>query len=364
MDWRSKLGVFSICIFISFLLLAEIIEANKKVVVTKTVKKTVRRVPANGNGRNSITRKRIVNIDNDELEDDDEEDGSDELVTRRKIITRKNGKRINDDPGSDEVTTRRKVVTTKHGKRPNDDIGSDEVTINQKTVTNTGKRRKPKKGGAGGKRRRKEGSRTKLVTDIEETSETNVLRSQWNGGRALSGDCESTFEGWTERNGFYYKVIVAQMTHDQAHDACRKECAHLVSIHSKEENEFVSDLIGKTGVLALGWWIGMHRKPMDGRVNEFNTSWHDGTKVAFGLVQGRSFQGGPFEAPWSPGQPDFSSNLEECVHMWPVHHVWTKTWNDMGCHAVMTGGVCMKPAKGQAGTSDDAEDNDDYFEEE
>lgn len=39
-----------------------------------------------------------------------------------------------------------------------------------------------------------------------------------------------------------------------------------------------------------------------GRVNEFNSTWHDGTKVEFGLVRGRSFQGGPFEAPWSPGK--------------------------------------------------------------
>uniref|UniRef100_A0A915DPU1 Uncharacterized protein n=1 Tax=Ditylenchus dipsaci TaxID=166011 RepID=A0A915DPU1_9BILA len=59
----------------------------------------------------------------------------------------------------------------------------------------------------------------------------------------------------------------------------------------------------------------------------------------------------------NPGPQD--SQIFLLLLRWPVAHQWAKMWNDMGCHAVLTGGVCMKPSK--SGTAA-ADDDDDYKE--
>ena len=60
----------------------------------------------------------------------------------------------------------------------------------------------------------------------------------------------------------------------QASDACQSFGAQLISIHSKEENNFVAEIAG-TGInfdLGSQIWIGLLRK-------NGNWTWMDGTPV-------------------------------------------------------------------------------------
>ncbi|EYC46035.1 hypothetical protein Y032_0410g943 [Ancylostoma ceylanicum] len=89
------------------------------------------------------------------------------------------------------------------------------------------------------------------------------------------------------KTGFEYKlyfILKDYMSFDQAEGYCRNKNAHLVSIHSDEENQFVNQLLKR------GWakvWIGL------GRVGE-NMVWTDGSPFDF--------------ANWAWGQPYYRNS--------------------------------------------------------
>jgi len=101
-----------------------------------------------------------------------------------------------------------------------------------------------------------------------------------------------------------------------------KEEAHLVSIHSEEEHQFVVELHGGAG----SPWMGGRTDPE----NRETWVWSDGTPWDF--------------ANWAGGQPDGISNgKEDCGVFWEVNQ-WNRVyglWNDAPC-SFLTTFVCKK----------------------
>ena len=93
--------------------------------------------------------------------------------------------------------------------------------------------------------------------------------------------------------------------------------AHLVSIHSEEEHQFVVGLDGGFP------WLGGRRDP--GKGNNF--VWSDGTPWDY--------------SNWDQGQPDDYNGNEDCAHLWEHNGI---TWNDRPCSHVRTF-VCKKGKK-------------------
>ncbi len=114
--------------------------------------------------------------------------------------------------------------------------------------------------------------------------------------------------------------------------------AHLVSIHTDEENDFIYNLWQTTLVEGLdansfeqhanranGLWLGLYEK----NTNNYYY-WSDGSSLDF--------------VRWSSGQPDnsewFSNAGEGCGHMWKIVE---NRWNDIPCGHLMPY-VCKMPA--------------------
>ncbi|XP_028395191.1 uncharacterized protein LOC114519267 isoform X2 [Dendronephthya gigantea] len=132
----------------------------------------------------------------------------------------------------------------------------------------------------------------------------------------FDGNCDA---GWvTDRSlayCYHYKPGISRPNWLNAQDACRTDGANLVSIQSKEENEFVRKL-SKNAM-----WLGLEAKGVfRGHV------WSDGQPVRY--------------TNWSVGQPDSYNGLEACVEMNPD----TGVWSDRDCNEHKN--VICKKAKG------------------
>ena len=92
--------------------------------------------------------------------------------------------------------------------------------------------------------------------------------------------------------------------------------AHLVSIHSEEEQDFV------VGLNADGYpWLGGQRDPD----NPDNFVWSDGTPWDY--------------SNWVEGEPNNIAGVEDCVHMWDINQ--SHQCNDQSCSTVKSF-VCKK----------------------
>ena len=101
--------------------------------------------------------------------------------------------------------------------------------------------------------------------------------------------------------------------------------AHLVSIHSEEEHQFVVGLHGGAG----SPWLGGRRDPG----KHSNWVWSDGTPWDF--------------RNWALGEPNDSDRNQDCLRTWAFGHLPSSEhdkWDDFGCNEMETF-VCKKGMK-------------------
>ncbi|KAL6734174.1 hypothetical protein Aduo_004744 [Ancylostoma duodenale] len=142
-------------------------------------------------------------------------------------------------------------------------------------------------------------------------------------------DCETEWIAFEPTNSKYKRDCITSPSigskrlanFHQAESKCQEMNAHLVSIHSEEENEFVLKLIGIDGQYHT--WIGLHRTE-----DRKGWRWTDDTPVDF--------------TKWAPDQPDDGGtiytalfNKEDCGHIYNVvggRPLRTdKQWDDALC---------------------------------
>ncbi|XP_053537563.1 lactose-binding lectin l-2-like isoform X1 [Ictalurus punctatus] len=115
--------------------------------------------------------------------------------------------------------------------------------------------------------------------------------------------------GWVRYERRCYKYQATYMDWASAEKHCLDLNAHLVSIHSENEHQWVKALIRTHDPRENPTWIGLIS--CQKRNNFF---WSDGTKLTF--------------TKWNPNEPNFDRG-ECCVHIdWSD----SKNWNDIPCH--------------------------------
>ncbi|XP_029976704.1 ladderlectin-like [Salarias fasciatus] len=114
---------------------------------------------------------------------------------------------------------------------------------------------------------------------------------------------------WFSFNGRCYRYVATHQTWIDAERHCVSLGANLVSIHSREEQNFVESLIQNFDPAQGHTWIGL----TDHHENS-KWMWSDGSRVDFVF--------------WSPGEPSNHGGQESCVEMnWATY----KKWNDTLC---------------------------------
>ncbi|CAJ0593900.1 unnamed protein product [Cylicocyclus nassatus] len=140
-----------------------------------------------------------------------------------------------------------------------------------------------------------------------------------------NGYCGS---GWTYFNSTNscYKTLFDE-TWTAAESICVLLGGHLTSIHSPEENLFVSNL-SKAGVRRSHWkkatWIGLHQASYP---SSKEWTWTDGTKVDY--------------SPFARREPNNLARREQCAQLYS-DEPHSQQWNDYRCDAKMRNFVCKK----------------------
>ncbi|VDO98413.1 unnamed protein product [Heligmosomoides polygyrus] len=149
------------------------------------------------------------------------------------------------------------------------------------------------------------------------------------------GHCQNGWSYFNKTDSCYRYFLWA--TFGDAEQVCVSNGGHLTSIHSTDENNFVSD-ISKSGTEYKSGadltWVGLQQAnyPQDTK-----WTWTDGTPLDY-------FR-------WAPGQPDNYKGLEHCgqTHSDYIGKDAAKDnsyqkWNDCECSTEMRAYVCKKTA--------------------
>ncbi|XP_026011318.1 lactose-binding lectin l-2-like [Astatotilapia calliptera] len=147
-----------------------------------------------------------------------------------------------------------------------------------------------------------------LGAPSESPSDGSEVKLQHDDHRVqlLHGNCPPF---WYSFNGRCYKYVATHMSWADAELYCVSQRANLVSIYSREEEEFVKSLIKNFDHAERWTWIGLSDIHKEGR-----WMWSDGCAVSFVY--------------WDTSEPNNSGTKEHCVHT-NVREV--KKWNDHQC---------------------------------
>ena len=122
-------------------------------------------------------------------------------------------------------------------------------------------------------------------------------------------------DGWKGFNNYCYKHVQDLKTWDNAKTDCVAAGSYLVTIHSEEEQDFVSSIIP----VNVDVWMGGNDLATEG-----DWVWEDGKP--WGVY-----------TKWRPGEPNNYQDNEDCLLMVERE----KTWNDKECSAQQSS-VCKK----------------------
>ncbi|XP_012584906.1 PREDICTED: low affinity immunoglobulin epsilon Fc receptor [Condylura cristata] len=127
--------------------------------------------------------------------------------------------------------------------------------------------------------------------------------------------CGSCPEQWVNFRRKCYYFGQGSKKWVQARNACRGLQGQLVSIHSQQEQDFLTRHVSRTGS-----WIGLRDLDIEG---EF--VWMDGNPLDY--------------SNWGPGEPNNGGQGEDCVMM-----QGSGQWNDAFCYSPLDSWVCDRLA--------------------
>ncbi|XP_043941901.1 C-type lectin-like [Protopterus annectens] len=126
----------------------------------------------------------------------------------------------------------------------------------------------------------------------------------------FQGDCPM---GWFQYRDACYQPMMFRTSWINAEDTCQRNYsgAHLASIHTAEENDYIFALMGSPSFdeKEKAYWIGLHDTLIEGRF-----MWTDGSVSDY--------------LPFGVPQPDNLGN-EDYVGSWYIQN-GVVTWNDYG----------------------------------
>ncbi|XP_012889053.1 PREDICTED: low affinity immunoglobulin epsilon Fc receptor [Dipodomys ordii] len=154
----------------------------------------------------------------------------------------------------------------------------------------------------------------RTVSDLLEKLQEEVAKL-WVKIRMANGStCNTCPEGWLNFQQKCYYFGEGTKRWLQARFACSDLEGRLVSIHSQEEQDFLSKHVSKDA------WIGLQDLDVEG---EF--VWMDGSPVSY--------------SNWLQGEPNNAGSDEDCVMMRGSGH-----WNDAFCRSQLDTWVCERLA--------------------
>uniref|UniRef100_A0A1I8BPP5 C-type lectin domain-containing protein n=1 Tax=Meloidogyne hapla TaxID=6305 RepID=A0A1I8BPP5_MELHA len=160
---------------------------------------------------------------------------------------------------------------------------------------------------------------------------------------------------------------------------CRARCAEVVSIHSQEEQDFVTRIAGpilnrcqftsacrsrapnpQFDRLLRSFWIGLNRatgtlKTSNSVDNDVYCLWSDRTGCAdFGTFPNNSVNANTNSPPWTRGNPNGvntadSQILEDCTQMVESRR---GGWNDIPCYYRIGGVICKRQCNSYCAAQD------------
>ncbi|XP_044179085.1 uncharacterized protein LOC114946811 isoform X1 [Acropora millepora] len=134
---------------------------------------------------------------------------------------------------------------------------------------------------------------------------------------SVVGSCPSGWIKFDQHCYLFRDTYNDRRTWTSARYMCLRQGANLLSITSKQEQDFISHHF--TDNLHGQVWLGLNDRNI-----EAGYTWSDGSPVTF--------------LNWHPGEPNDANNVENCAEMYPVD----TRWNDIMC-TDLNGYICKQP---------------------